>query len=55
MEFGKLVLLVGFVIRIYQDAQSPECQKTTFQFVSRFSLIRRTSPQKQINILGASA
>jgi len=26
MEYEKLVLLVGFVVRIYQAARSPECQ-----------------------------
>jgi hypothetical protein len=26
-KFEKLVHLVGFIIRIYHDAQSPECQK----------------------------
>ena len=25
-KFEKLVLLVGFIIRIYHDARSPECQ-----------------------------
>ena len=28
-KFQKLVRLVGFVIRIYRDSRSPECQKFT--------------------------
>jgi len=27
-KFEKLVHLVGFIIRIYHDARSPECQKS---------------------------
>jgi len=35
-KFEKLVHLVGFIIRIYHDARSPECKKPVFIFSTNF-------------------
>ena len=39
-NFEKLVHVVGFIIRIYHDARSPECQKSSYVFRST----RKPSP-----------
>ena len=34
-KFEKLVYLFGFIIRIYHDARSPECQRTKVSLLIR--------------------
>ena len=41
-KFEKLVYLVGFIIRIYHDAWSPECQKSTL--ISSSFAIKKNMP-----------
>jgi hypothetical protein len=47
-KYEKLVHLVGFIIRIYHDVRSSECQISFITFACPFTCLCQLSPTRRI-------